>query len=110
MKKETIVLSIILVLGALIGFQLYKQANLPKPQLNDSKTPAVYSDQHIAFEYPIDWKINHARQFNDPFIINVDFIGECNIYRVISFAYKITDPNDPESFVLGQRNPYGPGN
>lgn len=127
MKKVTVVISILLMILVVFGYQYYKTANVPhsaktnqntttpssimppkQPLINDSKTRQVFSDQHITFEYPLNWKPDYGRQLSDPYVINIDFISDCNPYRVASFAYKSTDPKDPGSYILGQKNPNGP--
>lgn len=80
----------------------------PTEYLNESKSKKLFKNSQIEFEYPLNWILNHERQLEEPYILNIDFIGECNSYREISFLYKKTDLNEPNSFELGQLNPHGP--
>jgi len=78
-----------------------------QPVFNNKKTKYIYSDQHISFEYPLTLKADYSQQ-PDPYVVKVDFIGECKRHRVISFSYKATESDKPEDYILGQKNPYGP--
>ena len=130
MNKKMKILFVLLILLVLLGYRYYKNAILDdynsnemlnltisqppypseQPHLNNSKTKYIYNDQYITFEYPQVWKADYNRQIGNPYVVNVDFTGECNPYRVVSFSYKNTNPNDSESFTVGQKNPHGPGN
>lgn len=66
-----------------------------------------YQDDTITFNIPLEWKVYGNRQFGAPYIINVDFADICSRGN-ISFSYKYTNLNDPNTYTLAQANPYGP--